>query len=1624
MLKRFFDYVTRLSVRQKWITIALTILALILGAFALTELNQALLPSIEFPQTIVVAQWGEAESAEQFFDEVTLPLERSLQDVEGVLNIESTTNSGFAFLTISNEFGLNQAILLEEIEDTIGDVSLPAGMEPPQVLNFGPDDFPVVVASVSSSQLSLAELKELVNSELEPDLLALSAISSVAVSGGQELPQEETATEEDTMVDESEPAETASDETGEEVEEPSDATIEDDSDSMIENGDESETEADVDGVALPDSWISAAQAQGFTIATTADAMPELVEGIASFAPQMLEDLTPEMLLALPAESIAVLPADYLTTLDEELFVELQEIAGVELNQPDDAEGEMPAIEIEPVDLPDSWITAAQAQGLEIATTDDLLPELIGGIASFAPEMLDELTLEMLLAMPLESVAALPVDYLAGLDAEVQEALQARAQAEVGQMDGDEGMPAIEPVDLPESWIASAQTQGVEIATTEDLSPLLIEGIASLAPALLDDLTPEMILAMSLDALMALPATYLMELEPEVQSQLAERLREIEMPAVELEPVGLPDSWVTAAESQGVELTNTDDIDGETMAFIAQFAPELLTDLTPEMWLALPVEALAELPAEIIETLENEQQQALALRAIISARATILAEEKAEALAEAEAAEAEARAAAEAEALAQAEAEEPGKLPDLLINMGQQFGVEIENAQELDPAFVRQMSGLGAQANQIFALFTDDNLRLLQPEAIALLPADFLDTLDPDLRAELDELASEYGGAGELLLAEQAEAEAASADSPPLAGMWLETGPNGEEPLFTTAGDLLNNSFGISSAEMLNAIKDRSADPVRQYGDISPEVLQYLVDNEEGFLEALSPSTLELFSPETITYLLDNFPSAFDEALTERLAGIAMGDVELFIPEASLTRTNGDPSMVVSIFKGGDANTVTTAEEIFALFDTFAERNESVVIIPVSEQATFITSSIESVAREGALGAIFAVIIILIFLSGQANGKFKLSWRATFITGLSIPASVLFTFVLMRWIPPTVGVWLANWAESSNSGIVDFLAQLLPDEITLNIITLSGLTVAIGRVVDDSIVVLENIYRYIQRGDDPFDAVVAGTKEVSIAIFSATVTTVVVFLPLGLIGGIIGPFFLPFGLTVTYALMSSFVVAITVVPALTYLLIRKENIPEEKETVLQRWYTPVLKWSLNHRFITTLVALLIFVGSLSLLTRLPQSFIPSLGDPTVNVSVNLPDGTTMTETDRLIAEFEQEISEIETIENVQVEVGSAGGFAALFGGGGVVSQNIGVITFTAEEGEEIDVLKAEIREIAENLFGADKVQVTAATNTGLSGLALVITGDQLATTPPEEQLQLANEIKALLESIDDDGNGNPDIVNVRSTVDNATSSSSGTILRVDGKPAVSFSAELETDNDLGVTALAQQEITDSGILPAGVTVGEGFQSEQQSQSFAGMIRAIGFSIIMVYVVMALTFRSFIYPLSILFSLPFALVGAAIGLFVTKSVLGISAMIGILMLVGIVVTNGIVLMEMVHQRKEGGASTFDALVAGGRVRLRPILMTALAAILALIPLATSDEGGAIIAAELGTAVIGGLFVSTVLTLVVIPVAFSLLDGASEWVQQRQYRRLHEKYAGQPAVAGNSQVSNSKNNRRNKK
>ncbi|MFN8420751.1 MAG: efflux RND transporter permease subunit [Anaerolineae bacterium] len=842
----------------------------------------------------------------------------------------------------------------------------------------------------------------------------------------------------------------------------------------------------------------------------------------------------------------------------------------------------------------------------------------------------------------------------------------------------------------------------------------------------------------------------------------------------------------------------------------------------------------------------------------------------------------------------------------------------------------------------------DVLRYLSANTLAALPTGFIDGLsDAQLKSDLQAIIADPslapGKASEVPASNTGDLDP---NAPPLPESWTK-GLKGFGINATQADDLLKKPFGLSAGEFINL--SGSSNPA-SLGELSADVLIYLADHDPNFYDQLTSATLNALNPAVLAQLPPEVQARAQKSFT---------------PTTTITRANGLESLSISVQKESEANTVNVADGIDHFFAELKSKRPDIVITEVFGQAEFIKESISGVAREGGLGAIMAVIVILLFLN--------FSVRSTLVTAVSIPTSVAIAMVVMKYLPGAVHGFLMQ--DSIYNALPDairtFALRLFPSSITLNIMTLSGLTVAVGRVVDDSIVVLENIYRQLQTQSATADrrqVVIQGTRDVSVAIFAATLTTVVVFLPIGLTGGIVGEFFLPFGLAVTYSLAASFLVAITLVPLLAFVFIRRDNIPEEKEGRLEAGYHNLLEWALSHRVVVLGIAFLTLVFGLYLFSTRPANFLPALGEPQISVAVTMPSGAKIAQTDVRVRELEtylKTLADTDKVSRYQVQIGGGGDLQALLGAGGGVDEGSATISIAPEvhSEAELDALTGELRTKAQEIFGNKAVKVSSATlsEQGFGGFALVISG------PEDKLLAIYPRVKEELSKV-------PGLANVTSTLDQVGGTAA--FLRVGRTAAVQFSAELETQNTLGVTQDALEAIRAMPDLPEGVTVGQGFQSEQQTAGFAQTFSSMGIAIVIVYFVMVITFGSFVHPFTILFSLPLAIVGAALGLTLTNRVLGLSAMIGMLMLIGIVVTNAIVMIDRVQaNRKERHLPMREALVEGARTRLRPILMTAIATIFALLPLAIGLSEGAIIASELGTVVIGGLFSSTILTLLVV-------------------------------------------------
>ena len=782
---------------------------------------------------------------------------------------------------------------------------------------------------------------------------------------------------------------------------------------------------------------------------------------------------------------------------------------------------------------------------------------------------------------------------------------------------------------------------------------------------------------------------------------------------------------------------------------------------------------------------------------------------------------------------------------------------------------------------------------------------------------------------------------------------------------------------------------------------------------EGGLTLPVRTVQPLESPEDIASLplVRAVPSGDgQEVLLGDVARVALAPS----PTAAIARTNGQPSLALGVFKSQEANTVRTANDVErAVKELEGRLPEGVQATVLFDQSELIEGSIDSLVREGLLGAAFAVVIILIFL---------VSVRATIVTAVSIPLSMLAAIAVLNW-----------------------------QGVTLNIMTLGGLTIAVGRVVDDSIVVLENIYAHARRGQPLTRAALDGTREVSTAIFSSTLTTVAVFLPLAFIGGIVQESFLPLALAVTFALFASLVVALTVVPALSLVFIPAMRL-QDGDTWLQRLYTPALRWSLDHRFLTLFAAAALFAGSFAALPYINSSFLPSAGWDVVAGRIELPAGTPISITAARAREIEAAFAEIEAIDRYQLIVGQTdvnnpGSFR-----GGIPGSNTIDLFLTYKDGADIDEEAARARRIVSGFedvtanirviapsFETDRVEIVVSGDSAqaVASTAGEVTGrlgdvsdlenldndvsesaSELLVMVDEERAaqygltpgQLALEVRRLLVgaplgSLQIGDERVPAVLRVGSGEGAAAESVGRLVLALPGNPSLADLAELEmaagpatvtrvdqrraatiTANIVGTDLAGPSDKVDEIVAEVQsdpeVEIRVGGIFEQQEEAFSDLYLAMAIGVIVVYIVMVASLGSLMNPFTILFSLPFISIGALLALFITGRDLGLPALMGLLMLIGIVVTNAIVLITFVEMLRGRGLSVREAILQGGRSRVRPILMTAFATIFALIPLSLGISGGGIIIAEeLATVVIGGLLTSTLLTLVVIPVIYSL-------------------------------------------
>ncbi|TDJ13596.1 MAG: efflux RND transporter permease subunit [Gammaproteobacteria bacterium] len=832
---------------------------------------------------------------------------------------------------------------------------------------------------------------------------------------------------------------------------------------------------------------------------------------------------------------------------------------------------------------------------------------------------------------------------------------------------------------------------------------------------------------------------------------------------------------------------------------------------------------------------------------------------------------------------------------------------------------------------------------------------------------------------------------------------------------------------------------------------------------------LSGGRLEEGNQRFLIRTINEFQSVeeFASAIVANVAGrpIYLGDVATvkrgYKEREAITRVKGRESVELAVYKEGDANTVQVANRIERRLQQIQKSlPDNLELVKIYDQSKFIASAINDVTTAAIFGGILAIIVLYGFLQDS---------RATSIIAVAIPISVIGTFLLM-------------YANS----------------ISLNIMSLGGIALAIGMLVDNAIVVLENIFRKREQGESTLEAARNGTAEVSGAVIAATLTTIAVFFPMVFISGIAGQLFRDQALTVTFALVFSLIVALTLIPMLAALGsgYRYEDVKEDTPAgrftkivalvvrglawvfgkvrwlfwlilwapswLLQRLYKAVatiypnmLAWSLGHRAIILSGAAAIFVATMLLIPRLGTELIPQLSQGEFSVALRLPPGAPLADTDRAIQATQRATRDID---NVELSFSVAGTGNRLDANPVEAGENTGTLSITMtpgsgrkEENEAMDVM----RHVLSRLPGVQYEFSRPALMSFASPLQIEVSGynlDALAAVnqaivaamsasdrftdikttvePGNPEIQIVfdqeraaklglavrdiadrvvanvrgevatrftwrdKKIDVLVRSVD---TRNASIEELRKLIVNPTAERPVTLeavadIRVSRGPSeirriAQERVALITANlgygDLGAAAAEARSIIDRTPMPSGITAMVSGQNEEMQASFQSMQFALGLAVFLVYLVMASQFESLIHPFVILFTIPLALVGAVLALFLTGTTVNIVALIGVIMLAGIVVNNAIILVDLINQLRSSGAEKTEAIMEAGRARLRPILMTTLTTALGLLPMAIGFGEGAEVRTPMAITVIGGLLVSTLLTLIVIPVMYSLLD-----------------------------------------
>ncbi len=768
-----------------------------------------------------------------------------------------------------------------------------------------------------------------------------------------------------------------------------------------------------------------------------------------------------------------------------------------------------------------------------------------------------------------------------------------------------------------------------------------------------------------------------------------------------------------------------------------------------------------------------------------------------------------------------------------------------------------------------------------------------------------------------------------------------------------------------------------------------------------------------------------------------------------------TRMNAKPSMGIHIMKQSGANTVKVSADVNAELERLRqELPGNMEVASVFDQAEFINDTVDTIQVHMLEGAILAILILFLFLR---------SVPSTLVIATSIPLSIIATFMFM-----------------------DFF------DMTINLITLGGIALGIGRIVDDSIVVLENIFRHRVAGESPLEAAVKGASEVGDAVMAATFTTVAVFLPIFFVSeGIASILFKPLALAVSFAILSSLVVALTIVPLLSSRMMTGQIVREVKEEGrgirrlgyrfaafidgLGERYRTIIEWCLTHRRMVIGSVTALMVASLALVPIVGAEFLPRSDAGQLSVMVEMDKGAVLEETDRVVQEVEECIKESPEVKTVFTSIGSTGQMMSMASGPdsstimvmltersernrstaeigeeiqkkvaaipgakitvseydpmtyGMQSEAPVAVKIAGEDLEELWRLSNEVAEVVREVPGTREVESSLIEGTPevqievdrIKAAAYGLTPGQVATSllsavqgmvatryrveGDEVDVRIRYDLGAR-EHLDDLGaimitTGTGGQVPLGQLARITVDSGPMAITRIDQVRVAQVTAKL-SGRDLASVIADIQERLSSFPLPSGYTIEYVGENQEMVESFRNLTLVLLLAVVLVYAVMAIQYESFFVPFVIMFSVPTCFIGVVASLVLTGRTLNVVSFIGLIMLVGIAVSNAIVLVDYIQKLRERGMERNQAVAQGGAVRLRPVLMTALATILAMLPLSLGLGEGGEMTAPLATVVIGGLLVSTVITLVLVPVVYTIFDDWGIRFRERLARRQSPK------------------------